>query len=136
MFRMYGQRLTLKNRSVESRDLVVIKKESQPELVKFVMVDQNPVDWDYEDGDLNFWIRASPNARVEIAVHYRESLDSNRVSEGFAYAVKVCLRRALSEIRDNYLSQSDFLTESMKRIRRRLGRVRNTSSVCNDVSAK
>jgi len=53
---------------------------------------------------------------------------------GIGYKVKTRLRRHLSEFRDNYVSQSDFLYKNAIRIKQHLKREKKLSSTQQDGS--
>jgi hypothetical protein len=88
--------------------------------VKAVMVNQTAVDFSYDGGYLRWKVRLSPGETAHVRVVYLDKLDMGPTNDGFAYSIKTMVRRYLSELRDNCLSQSEFLYESAAKIKQLL----------------
>jgi hypothetical protein len=117
VLRMYGGRLVFENSGTEPRELIVVKKEGDPNALAAVTVNGEPVDWTCDAGCLKFRIQMSPGSTAEIAVQYTDRLGASVGRESLSYAFKASLRRYLSEFRDNYVSQNRVLGENARRIR-------------------
>lgn len=116
--RMYAERLVIRNSSFEPQEVVAIKEESDPNSVRAVMVNQKTIGHAWEGSYLQFNLTMQPGERVEIRVIYFDKPDIDSHEEGIAYQTKVLLRRRLSEIRDNYFSQSNLLSAAAARVKR------------------
>jgi len=104
--------------STESREAFVVKEESDPDCVKAVMVNQKTIDHAYEDNHLQFRVTMPPGERTEARINYFDNLDLDPDHGGIAYSMKIRARRHLSELRDNYVSQNDFLYATAVKVKR------------------
>jgi hypothetical protein len=115
---MYAEHLVMENTSTGTQEAVVMKEESDPDCVKAVMVNQMIVDHAYEDNHLQFRVTIPPHDRTEVHVIYFDKLELEPRKDSIAYILKTRARRHLSELRDNYVSQSDFLYEIATKVKR------------------
>jgi hypothetical protein len=118
--RMFSESQIIENPSVKPREVMFMKQESEPERVRAVTVNQNPIDYNCEDGYLRFRFPLLPKETAKVRVRYFENIAADCGKADIAYRLKTPLRRYLSEFRDNYLSQSDFLHKSATWISQRL----------------
>ena len=84
---------------------VFSKPEPDPNLVGSLTVDGHPVAYDLVDGAVRFCSRLQPRQSIAVAVKVANGPDGVRWSPRFKYRVRVGLRRALSEMRDNHLAR-------------------------------
>jgi hypothetical protein len=115
--RMYGGCLVFEHGGTELREMMVIKEEADSGAVIAVTVNGKRVDWVPDGGFLKFRVQMSPGDAVEIAIQYSDRLGVIAGRETLPYAVRAGLRRYLSELRDNYVSQNRLLRENARRIR-------------------
>jgi hypothetical protein len=120
VIQMYAKRLVIENRSAEPVEAVVLKEESDPDCVEAVKVDQSTIEHAYENYQLKFKVSICPGETTRVRVTYFDKLDLDPNEDGIAYKVKMAVRRHLSECRDNYLSQSDFLYAMAAKVKRHL----------------
>lgn len=117
VIQMFAESLVMENPSPEPREFVLMKEEGDPDCVKAVMVNQKPIDFNYEGGYLRWRVRLPPKERAHVCVVYSDNLDVGLSDGGLRSSVKTMSRRYLSEFRDNYLSRSDFLSGSAIRLK-------------------
>lgn len=117
---MYAARLVIENPSAEPREAVVMKEERDPDCVKAVMVNETILDHVWEGDRLQFKLTMPPGQRAEVHIIYFDKLDLDRRNDGVAYSIRTGARRHLSELRDNYVSQSDFLYATAAKFKRLL----------------
>jgi len=115
---MYAERLVIENPSAEPREAVVIKEEGDPDCVKAVTVNQEILDHAWEGDRLQFKLTMPPGERTEVHIIYLDKLDLDPGDDGIAYNIRTGVRRHLSELRDNYVSQNDFLYATAARLKR------------------
>ena len=115
---MYAEHLVIENPSTEPRETVVMKEERDPDCVKAVMVNQKTVDHVYEGDHLQFRLTMPPGERTEVRIIYFDKLDLDLHDDGIAYSIRIGVRRHLSELRDNYVSQNDFLYATAAKFKR------------------
>ena len=120
ILQMFGNRVCVNNSSVERRTIEVIKEESDSDCLSAVMVNQEKIPWNCEGGRLRFSVSVPPKATAEVRVLYADNLGDGSYPNGIRYRVRTGLRRYLSETRDQYVSQSDFLNDSATRVWRLL----------------
>jgi hypothetical protein len=89
----------------QAASYVFSKPEPDPSLVGSVTVDGNPVACDRVDGVVRFCFRLQPRQSMAVAVNVANCPEGVRWSPPFKYRVRVGLRRALSEMRDNHLAR-------------------------------
>jgi hypothetical protein len=87
--------------------------------VEVVTSNENAVDFNCDDGRLQFHLRLFPKQAARVCVMYVESQKVGEKSENTSvgYKLRTCFRRYLSEFRDNYVSRSHFLSTNAARIR-------------------
>jgi hypothetical protein len=117
---MFAKSLVMENRSMEPQEAVLMKEEGNLDCVKAVVVNQTTIDFGHDGRNLQFRVKLYPREVKEARVVYSDNLDISPVTDGMGYSFKTCIRRYLSEFRDNYVSQSDFLRKSTGTIRRLL----------------
>ena len=117
--RMYAKDLLIENTSSEPVEAFVTKEESDPDCVKAVEFNKKIINHDYERGQLRFRATILPGESGEFRVIYLDKLDLDPGKDGIAYGIKMRLRRHLSEFRDNYVSQNDFLSATAAKVKRR-----------------
>jgi hypothetical protein len=117
---MYAEETVIENMSKEAHVAKFMKKEGDLDCVKGVTVNQNAVDYSYDGEYLRFTMKLAPNGTADVRIIYFDKLDVDPSRDGIGYKIKTHTRRYLSELRDNYLSQSSFLLENALRIKRLL----------------
>jgi len=120
VIQMYAKHLVIENRSTEPLEAVVMKEESDPDCVAAVKVNQRTIEHNYENHQLKFKVSMLAGERTEARVIYFDKLDLDPDEDGIAYKIKTAVRRHLSEFRDNYVSQSDFLYAMAGKVKRHL----------------
>lgn len=122
MIQMFAESLAVENPTVKPREILFRKRETDPECVGAVTVNQNPIDYDCDDGYLGFRFQLLPKETARVCVKYfgSQTVAANFEKDNIKSKVKTRLRRYLSEFRDNYVSQSDFLYKNATWIRERL----------------
>jgi hypothetical protein len=119
IIQMYGNHLLVENPAAEPRTIEFIKEESDPDCLGAVKVNQETTDWSCETGFLRFHVTIPPKQTAEVRVVYVDKLGMSAYPDNIKYKVKTGLRRYLSEVRDNYVSESSFLN-NVPRLMRQL----------------
>jgi hypothetical protein len=115
---MFAEHLILENSTRDPRRFVVIKHEKETDSVNAVLIDGKPANYRCQDSQLSFELTIPPAGKTEIRVTYIDDLEFKSHKEGLTDQLKIAARRHLSELRDNYLSQNDFLFTTAARIKR------------------
>jgi hypothetical protein len=115
---MFGERLILENLSTEAGAFAVAKLEKDPDSVKAVLINGKPADHRCQENQLQFELTVSAGGMAEIRISYLDNLDLEPLNDGLGYRLKIGVRRYLSELRDNYVSQNDFLFATAARVKR------------------
>jgi len=110
LVQMFAEQLMLENSSAEPRDVLFVKEESDGDCVRAVSVNQAPVAFHYERNYLTWDAKLRPRERADVQISYSNNLDLFPTNNNLGYRTKAALRRYLSEVRDNYLSQSQMLS--------------------------
>jgi hypothetical protein len=110
----FTPRFSFDNPLDQAVSLVFSKPEPDPNLVGSVTVDGNPVGYDHVDGAVRFCSQLQPGQSVALAVNVANCPDGVRWSPPFKYRVRVHLRRALSELRDNHLAGHPGASRAVK----------------------
>ena len=107
---MYGNELLIDNPSDKKIDLRVRKRENHADLVTEILSDGKPVTWTTEADQLVFSERISPHSAKRFQVVYLDSARAAKTGRSVRFELSVAIRRVLSELRDDYLSRSRFLS--------------------------
>ena len=116
---MYGNELLIDNPSDREIDLRVHKWESHADLVAEILSDGKPVPWTTETDHLVFGERIWPHSEKRFQVVYREHAGAGKVGRSLRFELSVAVRRILSEVRDEYLSGSSFLSTTTAHFKKR-----------------
>jgi len=117
--RMFAESLVIENPSPKPQESVFVKEESDPGSVAAVTVNQMQVDFSCDDGYLRFSVRLfQETSRVRVTYFETQNVNADLQNGGIGYNIKTGLRRYLSEFRDNYVSQSDFLYKNAIRVKK------------------
>jgi hypothetical protein len=117
---MFAEHLILENLSTEAGAFAVTKHEKDPDSVKAILINGQPADHRYLENQLQFELTVPAGGRAEIRISYLDNLEIEPLNEGLGYRLKIGARRHLSELRDNYVSQNDFLFAAATRVKRLL----------------
>jgi hypothetical protein len=121
VIRMFAGSLTAENRDAELRRRLLLKEEADPDCVQAVWVNQTPVEFSFENGQMQAYTTTPPGATAVIRILYRNDLEPIPDRDGARTKIKVAVKRYLSEFRDNYLSRNDFLCQSANRLKQLMG---------------
>lgn len=116
--RMYGESIAVENPTAEPAEALVTKDEDDQGSIEGVTFNDSPLAWFHQDGELRAKVTLPPGGAAEIRVRYVDQFGSSTGKDSAVYQLKVMVRRYLSEFRDNYLSQNDFLHDGVRRITR------------------
>ena len=114
---MYGTELRIDNSSDRTIEVMIRKRESQAGLVSEILSDEKPMPWTSDVGHLMFGDRILPRSEKHFKVTYRNQTNGGMNGRSFRYEISVALRRVLSELRDDYLSKSRFLSATAGRFK-------------------
>jgi hypothetical protein len=117
VIRMFAGSLVLANPDAEALKTLLVKEEGDPDCVEAVWVNQTPVDFSVEGGCLRLRLTTLPGETALVRIAYRQEFEPIMEEDRSGTNFKVAARRYLSELRDNYVSRSDFLYRSAKQLR-------------------
>jgi hypothetical protein len=117
---IYGTHVELENTLTVPIETTVMKEEADPRSVEQVKLNRESVEHCYEDGRLKFKVWMRPSEKVEVRLTYFDKLDIDHKRDDVTYRMKMLVRRCLSEFRDNYISQNDWLYATAARVKRLL----------------
>jgi hypothetical protein len=106
------------NTDLKVHTILLLKEECDPKRVQAVWVNEQAVEFSAEDGYLRVWLKVLPGEMTRVRIFYLKDLVESRKGGGAGAELKIAMRRYLSEFRDNYLSRSDFVYQSAKRVSR------------------
>lgn len=115
VIQMFAQGLRIEN-SGEPREYTFVKEED-PDSVKTVAVNRDSVEFNCDRGFLCWNATLAPSEIADVRILINERQDFDLLGDGIGYNIKTGARRYLSEFRDNYLCQSNFLSQSAARVR-------------------
>jgi hypothetical protein len=107
---MYGTELRIDNPSDESVYVKIRKRESHASLVSEILCDEKPVLWTSDVHHIIFADRILPRSEKHFKIIYRSQTENGIINRSLRYEISVMVRRVLSELRDDYLSKSRFLS--------------------------
>jgi hypothetical protein len=118
--KMYANHLEMDNPLDSPVHVIVTKEEgeSDPLRVEAVKINQEFGQYSCEGGELKFEVMVRPRETMEVGVTYFDEEDQDSAQDSFGYTTKMGLRRYLSEFRDNYISQNDFVYAAAAKFKR------------------
>ncbi len=114
---MYGNELLIHNPSGHMVNVHVRKRENEADLVAEVRSDQKPIMWTTKADHLVYEEGIGPRSERHLQVVYRERDAREKVNRSLRFELSVASRRILSELRDDYLSRSRFLSTTVASLR-------------------
>lgn len=101
---MYGAELLVTNTSDEGVNVVVRKRESDADCIACVQCNSKPAACTCEGAWNVVRRQIEPHGELQIKVEYGSNAPARKVDRAFKLEVSVALRRAFSELRDEYLA--------------------------------
>lgn len=117
---MYSNELQIGNPSGQEIELHICKRENRYGRIAQILCDEKTVPWTFDDGRLSFGERIGPYEQRRFRVVYRRGGQSVDLVQPFREKVSVAARRILCELRDDYLSKVQFVSESAPRLKKLL----------------
>jgi hypothetical protein len=114
---MYSNELLINNPSDQPIKVKVRWKKNQDDLVSKILCDEKPVTWATEVEQLVFGERIPSCSEKRFRVVCQEQAYAGKVRRSLRFELSVAARRFLSELRDQYLSRSRFLSVPADRLR-------------------
>jgi hypothetical protein len=109
-----------RNRTANALNVHLSKSEPEPLIIKGVYVNGQEQAYVVKDGWLHCDYLVKPEATISVMVLYEDSAEVLPCNPSFAHVIRVGMRRALSEFRDNHLSRHPQLLDHAKTIARHL----------------
>jgi hypothetical protein len=119
---MYGNELTVCNRSDQAIDVRISKRRSQEDTASGIYCDDKPITWKSEAERFVFGGRIDPRSEKCFRLVYPEQAPAVLLRRSLRFELSVATRRMLSEFRDEYLSTSRFLNAPAQRLKSMLRR--------------
>ena len=114
---MYGTELSVENRSDRLLHVKLRKREPRRDAIAQVLLDGKPVVWTVDGDAIVFDASMAAGSQAQFKVLYNNQHNSAAMPTSLRYRASVALRRILSEVRDDYLSRSRLLTDSIFKLR-------------------
>jgi hypothetical protein len=114
---MYSNELLIDNPSDQAIEVKIRRKKSQDDLVSEILCDEKQVTWATEAEQLVFGERISSRSEKRFRVVCQEQAYAGKERRSLNFELSVAARRALSELRDHYLSRNRFLSVPADRLR-------------------
>jgi hypothetical protein len=90
-------------------DAVLMKKEGDPDCIEGVTVNQKANEFNHEGGCLRIPVKVPPRQMIGVRISYVDQLGAASGKDGLGYSIRTRARRYLSELRDDYISQSPMM---------------------------
>ncbi len=119
---MYGNELLINNPLDHTVEVHVRKRENDPDSVAKVRSDQTPIMWTSNADHLLYEERIEQRTERHLQVVYKEQNESEKVNRSLRFELSVAGRRILSELRDDYVSQSRVLSTTAAGIKSALSK--------------
>ena len=114
---MYGTELILENPWREEMRFNLTRLESDPQVIRTLTADSQPLDWTVRDNRIAFSIQLRAGEKVAIRLRYYPLKEAIPAEDRVSVRTRTLLRRYICEARDNYLARfrrSSFAPERMK----------------------
>jgi hypothetical protein len=113
---MFAGKLVLENPATEACKILVMKQENDPACIESVYVNDTPVAFSVTEGFLRVRGTIPPGEAAVIHIAYRNHMEAIPSRDSYRGRLKVAAKRYISEFRDNYVSRSDFVSQSTARL--------------------
>ncbi len=117
LLEMYGSEALVENTSEELQSVKVVKRETDPNCLRSIIANHQPVQWQWENQRLAFTVKVPPRESVQLRCIYNDSLAEGVYPLSVGYKFKTGLRRYLSEARDYLISEKSYLFKIPQRMR-------------------
>ena len=114
---MYGTELSLDNPLDRVLQAKVKKRELQGDAITQVLWDDQPVPWSVDADEVVFEAKIPARCQGHFRVVYENQSRPVPLPRSYRYRISVALRRILSELRDDYLSRSSLINDSVSKLR-------------------
>ncbi len=114
---MYGNDLIIRNPSDQAIDVTIRKRKSHEDLVSEILCGEKSIRWSTDIEHFIFGEQIGSHSEKRFRVVYREHAHTEKVRRSFRFELGVAVRRILSELRDDYLSRSQFLRDPANRLK-------------------
>jgi len=114
---MYGNELLISNPTDQAIEVKIRKRTGKDDLVSEIHCNGKPLKWAVQLEQLVFSEHIPSREEKHFRVVYREQAPIEAVSRSLRFELSVALRRILSELRDDYLSKSSFLSATAHRLK-------------------
>jgi hypothetical protein len=114
---MYGSVLQIDNPSDREIQVRIRKMKCHDDVVSEVLCDEKPITWGTEEEHIVFRERIMPLSEKRFKVIYREPTETKVVGRSLRFELTVAVRRILSEVRDDYIDRSRFLSIPANKLR-------------------
>jgi len=120
VLRMFACSFVMVTAIAETERILLVKEESDPDCIEAVLINETPVEFSAEGGYLQIWLTLVPGKVSAVRVVYQNSFEPVATRTSLGTRVKTAANRYLSELRDNYLSRSDFFYHGTNKLKRLL----------------
>jgi hypothetical protein len=116
--KIFSNRHLIRNNEAATKTFRISKHDSSNSAVTGVEINGTAHAYRCEDGAVQFSVDIPASSVAEVAVHYSSySQYRPKPRNQLRHAMKVCVRRYLSEVRDNYISKNATLLSLANRIK-------------------
>jgi hypothetical protein len=118
----YTAKVEVKNNSAQERKFIIQKREEHDSGVYVSFGSGRKTEVSFSEGNLRVAFALEPHARQSVNVFYRNGFYNPGCHQttDLPKAMRIKLRRYLSEARDNYLSRNELLLSFATKLKRRL----------------
>jgi hypothetical protein len=115
--KIFSNRHIIRNLDAAPKTFLISKQDDNlTTMVKSIETNGNPTSYSSEGGAVQFCVDIPASGAVEVAIHYCNDSQYRALPRNQLREVRICVRRYLSEVRDNYISKNEKLLSLANRI--------------------
>jgi hypothetical protein len=115
--RIFSSHQILHNDHCLPKQFIIMKREDEDIMIKSVSVNMKQQEYVFKDGHLVTHINLPPKSSAEVEIKYNNLYGEAKKMNSFKKSLSIYIRRHLSELKDNYLSNYHQLLAAAYRIK-------------------
>jgi len=100
---MFGKELLFENSTNLTRQVLMQRRESDPEAIAEVLVGDHAISWTHNNNHIQFELEVKSGEAVMVRLRYHKLEDMQKATKNLNDRARAMLRRYLCELRDNYV---------------------------------
>jgi hypothetical protein len=118
--KIFANSQVIYNSDFISKQYIIWKNEDGTIPIKKILVNGSKYPYSIVDHHINICVDIAPKSAIEVFIEYENTHPYQREQRNLTKAIKIGMRRYMSEFRDNYLSRNEVLLGLLYQVKRKL----------------